>query len=128
VVQTAAKIVLEPIFEVDFEDNQRRRHAASWRTSAMVTDRIAVPYVQKRISASGRSRYKRRMEGKYSVELFRDGGEGAGVEKVLARYENLAIARAFFRTTAKERPGRLIMLRERAGVVARSDGTETVPR
>jgi hypothetical protein len=34
------------------------------------------------------------MEGKYSIELFRDGGEGAGIEGVLARHDSLATARA----------------------------------
>jgi hypothetical protein len=34
------------------------------------------------------------MEGKYSVELFRDGGEGAGIEGVLARHDRLATPRA----------------------------------
>jgi hypothetical protein len=44
------------------------------------------------------------MEGRYSIELFQQGGESEGVEKVLARYENLAIARAFFRATTKQHP------------------------
>jgi hypothetical protein len=30
-----------------------------------------------------------RMEGKYSVELFREGGEGAGIETTLARHDDL---------------------------------------
>jgi hypothetical protein len=67
------------------------------------------------------------MEGKYSIELFREGGEGAGVDQVLARYENLTIARAFFKATIKERPDRLIMLCDRARVLARSDRSETMP-
>jgi hypothetical protein len=37
------------------------------------------------------------MEGKYSIELFREGGEGAGLEIVLDRCDNLGIARAFLR-------------------------------
>jgi hypothetical protein len=68
------------------------------------------------------------MEGRYSIELFQQGGESEGVEKVLARYENLAIARAFFRATTKQHPGRLVMLCERATVLARSDKPDTVPR
>jgi hypothetical protein len=68
------------------------------------------------------------MEGKYSIELFRKYGEGAGAEKVVARYENLAIARAFFRATAKEHPSWGLMLCESARVLARSNRPETVPR
>jgi hypothetical protein len=30
------------------------------------------------------------VEGKYSIELFRDGGEGAGIEKILVRHDSLA--------------------------------------
>jgi hypothetical protein len=33
------------------------------------------------------------MEGKYSIELFRDGGEGAGIEKILLRHDSLTAAR-----------------------------------
>jgi hypothetical protein len=29
------------------------------------------------------------MEGNYTIVLFREGGEGAGVERVLVRHENL---------------------------------------
>jgi hypothetical protein len=38
-----------------------------------------------------------RMEGKYSVELFREGGEGGGIETTLARHDDLATARALYR-------------------------------
>lgn len=67
------------------------------------------------------------MEGKYSIELFREGGEGAGVDQVLARYENLTIARACFRANLKRYPDRLILLCDRARVLARSDRPETMP-
>ncbi len=61
------------------------------------------------------------MDAIYSIELFREGGEGAGVEEVFARYENLCIARACFRANIEKYPGRLIMLRDRIHVLARSD-------
>jgi len=54
--------------------------------------------------------------------------EGTGVEKILARYEDRAIARAFFRATIQEHPGRLVMLCDRAGVLARSDRADTAAR
>ena len=62
------------------------------------------------------------MEGKYSIELFREGDEGAGIEKVLARHDDLHAARALYRWHTLNNPGRLIMLRVRARVLARSDG------
>jgi hypothetical protein len=67
------------------------------------------------------------MDGKYSIELFREGGEGDGVEKVLSRYESLPVARVAFKRTIKEYPQRLVMLRDRTRVLARSDWAETAP-
>jgi hypothetical protein len=40
------------------------------------------------------------MEGKYSIELFRDGGEGAGIEKILVRHDSLTVARALYKVAA----------------------------
>ena len=68
------------------------------------------------------------MEGKYSVELFRDGGEDAGVEGVLARHDSLAAARALYKAAVLKHPDRLVMLCDRARVLARSDRPETMPR
>jgi hypothetical protein len=65
------------------------------------------------------------MEGKYSVELFRDGGEGAGA--TLVRHDHLATARALYRWHTLNNPGRLVMLFVKAQVLARSDGPETMP-
>ncbi len=67
------------------------------------------------------------MGGRYSIELFREGGEGAGVDQVLASYENLTIARAYLRANINKFPGRLVMLCDRARVLARSDRPETMP-
>jgi hypothetical protein len=61
------------------------------------------------------------MEGKYAIELFCEGGEGAGVETVLDRHDDLATARAIYRWHTLNNPGRLVMLRLRARVLARSD-------
>ena len=34
------------------------------------------------------------VEGKYSVELFKEGGEGASQEEIIDRHDNLTVARA----------------------------------
>jgi hypothetical protein len=62
----------------------------------------------------------------YSIELFSEGGEGAGVETVLSRYQSLPVARAQFKATLQEYPERLVILRDRARVRARSDRPETM--
>jgi len=61
------------------------------------------------------------MEGKYSIELFREGGEDAGIERVLVRHDDLHTARALYRWHTLNNLGRLVMLRLRARVLARSD-------
>jgi hypothetical protein len=66
-------------------------------------------------------------EGKYSIELFKEGGEGKGLEQVLDRYD-LSIARAVYRGRVEQYPGRLIMLCDRARILARSDRPETLPQ
>jgi hypothetical protein len=66
------------------------------------------------------------MEGKYTIVLFRQGGESAGIERVLVRHENLQTARALFWVHVKDNPGRLVMLCDRARVLARSDRTGTM--
>src|SRR6516225_3901426 len=50
------------------------------------------------------------MEGKYSIELFRDGGEGAGIEKILVRDDSLTVARALYKVAALNCSERLSML------------------
>ena len=68
-----------------------------------------------------------RMDGKYSIELFRDGGEGAGIEKILIRHDSLNVARTLYKVAALNCSERLIMLCDRARVLARSDRPETMP-
>lgn len=63
----------------------------------------------------------------YTVELFYEGGEGKGIEAELAREEKLDVARAIYRKMCRQYPGRLVMLCDRARVLARSDRPETMP-
>ena len=44
---------------------------------------------------------------RYSIELFKPGGEGAGIEEILDRHADLKIARSIYRTRVEEYPGRL---------------------
>ena len=67
------------------------------------------------------------MDGKYTIELCRPGGEGAGIERVFARQDDLTIARKLYRTIAKEYPDRVVMLCDRGRVLARSDRPDTMP-
>jgi hypothetical protein len=50
-------------------------------------------------------------EGKYSIELFRVGGEGAGLEKILVRHDSLTVARALYKVAALNCSERLIPAR-----------------
>jgi len=61
------------------------------------------------------------MDGKYSIELFRAGGEGAGIEKILVRHDSLTVARTLYKVAALNCSERLIMLYDRARVLACSD-------
>lgn len=63
--------------------------------------------------------------GKYSIELIR-GGEGTDIQIVLAREDNLRIARTLFSVIAEKYPDQLVMLCDRALVLERHD-PEAVP-
>jgi len=65
------------------------------------------------------------MDGDYTIVLFREGGEAAGVDRVLGCYHSPTTARAFFEDKVRQHPGRLIMLCDRARVLARNDRSET---
>jgi hypothetical protein len=65
------------------------------------------------------------MNGKYTIELRRPGGEDAAIERVFER--DLAIARKLFTILANKYPDRLIMLCDRARVLARSDQPDRMP-
>jgi hypothetical protein len=64
-------------------------------------------------------------KGKYSVELFKEGAAGAG--QIVDRHDNLIVARAIYRGRVSQYPGRLVRLRDRTRVLARSDRPETMP-
>jgi hypothetical protein len=66
-------------------------------------------------------------EGKYSVELFKECVEGAGLQEILDRHDNWTIARAIYRGRVSQYLGRLVMLCDRARILARSDRTEMMP-
>jgi hypothetical protein len=60
-------------------------------------------------------------EGRYWVVLFNRGGESAGVERELAREPRLEVARSKYIESLGRYPSRLVMLCDRAMVLARSD-------
>ena len=47
---------------------------------------------------------------KYSIELFKLGGEDAGIEEILDRHADLRVARSIYRASVEKFPERLIML------------------
>ncbi len=65
------------------------------------------------------------MQGRYTIELFRDGGERAGIERVLVQHHSLATSRALYRAAVKNNPERLVILSDRSRILARSDQPET---
>ena len=68
-------------------------------------------------------------EGKYSVELFKEGAKDAGDEEIVDRHDNLTVARAIYRGRVSQYPGRLVKLRDRSRVLARSDRPDrTAPK
>jgi hypothetical protein len=56
---------------------------------------------------------------RYSIELFKEGGEG--IEQILGRHAHVNGARSIYRTSLDQYPGRLIMLCDGTRVLARSD-------
>jgi hypothetical protein len=68
------------------------------------------------------------LAGRYTIELFKPGGEGSGIEVVIDSDDRLDHARALYRRALMRYPGRLVMLCDRARVLARSDRPDTVPR
>jgi hypothetical protein len=68
------------------------------------------------------------LSGRYTIELFKPGGAGAGLECVLDSDDRLEVARALYWRTVTEHPGRLVMLCDRARVLARSDRPNMMTR
>ncbi len=60
-------------------------------------------------------------QGRYWIALFKKGGESAGVEHELARHDEFDLARSIYRQMVANYPARLVMLCDRATVLARSD-------
>jgi hypothetical protein len=60
-------------------------------------------------------------EGRYWIALSNEGGDTAGVQRELARCERLELARRRYKQWASIYPRRLVMLCDRATVLARSD-------
>ena len=59
--------------------------------------------------------------GKYSIVLFHEGGEGAGIEMELARESQLDVAGALYELMCVRYRGRLVMLSNKAQILRRSD-------
>ena len=68
---------------------------------------------------------ERMEDGKYSIELIRC-GEGSDIQIVLAREDDLKVAHTLFSIIADKYPDQLIMLCDRARILARNDLPETV--
>src|SRR5215471_16159183 len=61
------------------------------------------------------------IEGKYRVELVTRNGDGDCLREVLYRRDNLALVRAIFKGYVERYSGRVVVLYDRAQVLARSD-------
>jgi hypothetical protein len=68
------------------------------------------------------------MPGTFTIELCREGGPDSGVEAVLEAAEDLATARGVYRSWARRRPDRVILLCIRARILARSDEPDSMPQ
>jgi hypothetical protein len=66
--------------------------------------------------------------GRYWVALFNRDGEGAGVERELARELRLEVARSKYMESLARYPSRLVMLCDRATVLARNDRSPVMRR
>lgn len=66
-------------------------------------------------------------DGKYSIELFLPGLEGAGIDEILDRHDNLTIASAIYGDCVEQYQGRLVMPYDQARILARNDRPETMP-
>ena len=64
------------------------------------------------------------LAGRYRIELW---GEGAGVGAVIDSDDRLDTARSLYWHAVMNHPNRLVMLCDRARILARSDHPETKP-
>jgi hypothetical protein len=68
------------------------------------------------------------LAGRYTIELFKQRREGSGIEAVIDSDNRLDAARALYHRAVIKHPNRLVMLCDRACILARSDWAETMPR
>jgi hypothetical protein len=68
------------------------------------------------------------LAGRYTIELFKQRCEGSGIEAVIDSDNRLDAARALYHRAVIKHPNRLVMLCDRACILARSDWAETMPR
>jgi hypothetical protein len=61
------------------------------------------------------------MKTQYSIELIKEGGDGLASENILARESDLDNAHALYKFCARQFPNRVILLADRARILARSD-------
>lgn len=61
------------------------------------------------------------MKPQYSIELIKGRSDGATAAHILARESDLETAQALYNFCAGQFPGRVILLADRAVVLARSD-------
>ena len=64
--------------------------------------------------------------GRYSITLFREGGEGSGIEAMIDSDDRLDMACEIYGREITKHPGRLVMLCDRSHVLARSDRPKTI--
>jgi hypothetical protein len=106
----------------------RCRLRSTWRASN-ATGANAPPlpppehFVVERIRAKCRTTG---LAGRYTIELF-ERDEGSGTEAVIDSDDRLDTARSLYSRAVMNHPNRLMMLCDRARVLARSDHPETMP-
>jgi hypothetical protein len=66
------------------------------------------------------------LAGRYTIELF-ERDEGSGTEAVIDSDNRLDTAQSLYSRAVMNHPNRLVMLCDRARVLARSDQPETMP-
>ena len=67
------------------------------------------------------------MRAKYSIELAAQAVLTFGIDGVIASDDDLTTARAFYRAAAADNPDRVILLCDRARILARSDRPDSMP-
>ena len=98
------------IFLNDFKNLMKKCFYIAWRWYPYI---VAEQRVNIRSQSYDLKRGMRvRTRRQYSVELFKEGGEGAGQEEIIDRHDNLTVARAIYRGRVAQYSGRPVMLRD----------------